>query len=48
MTRGSSVKLWLAVLFGFACLVAAYVCAFRAAHAAEIRDVPLATGGGRP
>ena len=41
--------LWLAVLFGFACLAAAYVFAFRAAHVAQIKEVPLAnTKGGRP
>jgi hypothetical protein len=36
------------VLFGFGCLAVAYFFAFRAAHSAQIRDVPLATTGGRP
>jgi type IV secretory pathway VirB2 component (pilin) len=40
--------LWVAVLFGFTCLGAAYVFAFRAAHKAQIKEVPLATKGGRP
>ena len=48
MTKGSSARLWLAVFFGFACLVTAYVFVFRAARAAQIRDVPLAPRGGRP
>jgi hypothetical protein len=48
MKKASSARLWLAVVFGFACLVTAYVFAFRAAGAAQIRDVPLAPRGGRP
>lgn len=48
MTKVSSARLWLAVLFGFACLFTAYFFAFRAAHTAQIKDVPLATKGGRP
>ena len=48
MRRVSSARLWLGVLFGFACLFAAYFFAFRASHAAQIKDVPLATPGGRP
>lgn len=48
MKTASSARLWFAVLFGFACLAAAYVFAFRAARAAQIREVPLATKGGRP
>ena len=48
MKRASNARLWLGVLFGFACLVTAYVFAFRAAHAAQIQDVPLAPKGGRP
>ncbi len=48
MKRASSAKLWLFVLGGFACLVTAYIFAFRAAQAAQIREVPLATKGGRP
>jgi hypothetical protein len=48
MTKGSSAK-WIAgVVVGFACLVTAYVFIFRAAHAAQIRDVPLAKPGARP
>ncbi|HVU18261.1 MAG TPA: hypothetical protein VHD32_15170 [Candidatus Didemnitutus sp.] len=46
MKKASGVRLWLAVLAGFACLVTAYVFAFRAAHEAAIVDVPL-TGKGR-
>ena len=41
-------RLWLGVLLGFACLFAAYFFAFRASHAAQIKDVPLAPRGGRP
>jgi hypothetical protein len=48
MRKTSSARLWLGVLFGFACLVTAYFFAFRASHLAQIRDVPLATNGGRP
>jgi hypothetical protein len=44
----STSRLWLGVLFGFACLATAYFFAFRAAHAAQIKDVPLAPRGGRP
>jgi hypothetical protein len=40
--------LWLAVTLGFLCLATAWFFAFRAAHRAQIRDVPLATKGGRP
>lgn len=47
MKKASAVKLWLFVIGGFACVVAAYVFAFRAAREAEIRDVPLATKGAR-
>ena len=39
---------WLLVIAVFAGLAAAYVAAFRAAHVAQIKDVPLATKGGRP
>jgi hypothetical protein len=39
---------WLLMLVVFAGLFAAYYAAFRAAHQAQIRDVPLATQGGRP
>ena len=48
MTKASNAKLWLFVIGGFACLVTAYVFAFRAVHAAQIRDVPLATKGVQP
>ena len=41
-------RLWLFVIAGFACLVLAWVFAFRAAHSAQIRDVPLATKGAKP
>jgi hypothetical protein len=43
----SSLGLWLAVALVFAGLATAYYFAFRAAHAAQIKDVPLATSGGR-
>ena len=48
MKKASSARLWFFVFSVFACLVTAYVFVFRAARAAEIRDVPLATQGGRP
>ncbi len=40
--------LWLGVAVVFAALAAAYFFAFRAAHTAQIKDVPLGTAGGRP
>lgn len=48
MKTAPSAKLWLLVAAVFACLGAAYVCAFRASHEAQIREVPLATKGGAP
>jgi Na+/melibiose symporter-like transporter len=39
---------WLLVLAVFAGLATAYFFAFRAAHQAQIKEVPLATKGGRP
>jgi len=45
---GLTPGLWLGVLVGFACLFAAYFFAFRASHAAQIQEVPLAPRGGRP
>lgn len=48
MKSTSNIKLWLFVVLGFACLVTAYVFAFRASHEAQIQDVPLATQKGRP
>jgi len=45
MKKASSVKLWFFVIGGFACIVTAYAFAFRAAHAAQIREVPLVTKG---
>jgi hypothetical protein len=45
MRKASNAKLWFFVFAGFACLVTAYVFAFKAAHAAQIRDVPLVTKG---
>ena len=44
----SSARLWLFVAAGFAGLLTAYFFAFRAAHDAQIKDVPLAPKGGRP
>jgi len=40
--------LWAGVVLAFSLLVLAYVFVFRAAHQAQIKDVPLATKGGRP
>ncbi|MEO6996326.1 MAG: hypothetical protein ABI273_22165 [Lacunisphaera sp.] len=48
MKKASSGKLWIFVCFGFACLIAAYVVMFKVSHAAQIREVPLATGGAKP
>lgn len=48
MKNTTNIKVWLFVALGFACLVTAYVFVFRASHAAQIRDVPLATQKGRP
>lgn len=48
MKKGSSVKLWIFVSFGFACLIAVYVVVFKVSHAAQIRDVPLVTTGAKP
>ena len=36
------------VCLGFACLIAVYVVVFKVSHAAQIRDVPLATKEARP
>ena len=44
---GSAVAVWLFVAVVFGSLATAYYFAFSAAHQAQIRDVPLATGGGR-
>ena len=38
---------WLLVVVVFAGLAAAYFAAFHAAHEAQIKDVPLASQGGR-
>ena len=43
-----SLRPWVLMLVVFAGLFAAYFAAFRAAHQAQIREVPLATPGGRP
>lgn len=48
MKNTSNVKLWLFVFAVFACLITAYVFVFRASAEAQIREVPLATQGGRP
>ena len=48
MKGTSSARLWLFVVLGFAGLATAYVFAFRASSAAQIKDVPLAPRGGRP
>ncbi|HEY8994192.1 MAG TPA: hypothetical protein VIM71_06005 [Lacunisphaera sp.] len=39
---------WLLVGVVFSALLTAYFFAFRAAHEAQIRDVPLATKGAKP
>jgi len=41
MKKASTVKPWLFVAGAFACVVVAYVFAFKAARLAQIRDVPL-------
>ena len=46
MKMASSARLWFFVIGGFACLGAAWFFAFRAAHQAQIKEVPLATQGG--
>jgi hypothetical protein len=48
MRKASNAKLWLFVLGGFACLITAYVFAFKVARVAQIRDVSLATQGAKP
>ncbi len=48
MKNTSGARLWLFVAVVFGCLATAYVFAFRAAHQAQIKEVPLATRGGRP
>ena len=44
----SKLRFWLPIFAGFALLIAAYVVIFRVAHQAQIKEVPLATKGGRP
>lgn len=45
MRKTSNAKLWIFVCLGFAFLITAYFFAFKVSHAAQIRDVPLATKG---
>jgi hypothetical protein len=45
--RAGSRSLWCLVGVVFLCLATAYVIVFFAARAAQIREVPLATQGGR-
>ncbi len=40
-------RLWFFVALVFGALAAAYVFAFRAAHEAQIQEVPLVKEGGR-
>jgi len=47
MKMAPSARLWLFVFAVFGALATAYFFAFRAAHIAQIKDVPLATKGGR-
>jgi hypothetical protein len=48
MKKASSVKLWLFVGAGFVLLIMAYVFVFKAAHAAQIREVAPAAKGTKP
>lgn len=48
MKTASGARVWFFVIGVFACLATAYVFAFRAANATQIRDVPLATQGAKP
>jgi hypothetical protein len=45
---GSNKWIWLCALAGIVVIAIVYYFAFSAAHAAQIRDVPLATKGGQP
>ncbi len=48
MKEASNVKPWIFVWLAFACLIAAYVAIIKLSHAAQIRDVPLATTKAKP
>ena len=48
MKNTSDARLWLFVAIVFGCLATAYVFAFRAAHQAQIREVPLAKTSAHP
>jgi hypothetical protein len=39
---------WFCALIGIAAIAVVYYFAFSAAHTAQIRDIPLATKGGKP
>ncbi len=41
-------SLWLWVLAGFVFVAVLWIAAFKVAHSAQIREVPLATKGGKP
>lgn len=45
---GSNKWVWICALAGILAIVIAYYFAFSAAHSAQIKDVPLATGGAKP
>ena len=44
MKKASDARLWVGVAIAFALLIGVYVVVFKVSHAAQIRDVPLATG----
>lgn len=46
--RFSGIGIGLCVLASILAIVTAYYFAFSAAHAVQIKDVPLAKSGGRP
>jgi hypothetical protein len=48
MKKVSDARLWLGVAIAFGVLIAAYVVVIKVSHAAQIREVPLATGSVRP
>jgi hypothetical protein len=46
--KGSVTWVWACALAGICAIAVVYYFAFSAAHTAQIRDVPLATKGGKP
>jgi hypothetical protein len=47
-SKGWNPWAWACALAGILAIAVAYYFAFSAAHTAQIKDVPLATKGGRP